>query len=283
MKNVVIGVDLGGTKVQAGRVVNNRIEEKYQTSVSADAQDEEIIIKEMFKTIEKVITKDVIAIGIGVPSLVNTEKGIVYRVENIPSWKEVHLKKKTEEHFGIPVFINNDANCFALGEYHYGKGKGFKNMVGLTIGTGLGSGIIINGKLYEGANCGAGEIGSVPYKDSNIEDYSSGQFFKIKYGKDGKELYEEALKGDKKALKAFEEFGENLGVAIKVILSLYDPEAIILGGSISSAFNLFKVSMFKELDGFPFPFVIKKLKLDVSENKENPILGAAALYYNNLI
>jgi len=283
MKEAVIGVDLGGTKVQAGRVVNSKIEEKYQTSVSANAQDEEIIVKEMFETIEKVITKDVIAIGIGVPSLVDTEKGIVYNVENIPSWKEVHLKEKTEERFGIPVFINNDANCFALGEYYYGKGRGVKHMVGLTIGTGLGSGIIINRKLYEGANCGAGEIGTVPYKDSNIEDYTSGQFFKIKYGKDGKEIYEETLKGDKTALKAFEELGKNLGVAIKIILSLYDPEAIILGGSISSAFNFFKVSMFKELEDFLFPFVIKKLKLEVSENKENPILGAAALYYNNLV
>ncbi len=283
MKEAVIGVDLGGTKVQAGRVVNSKIEEKYQTSVSANAQDEEIIVKEMFETIEKVITKDVIAIGIGVPSLVDTEKGIVYNVENIPSWKEVHLKEKTEERFGIPVFINNDANCFALGEYYYGKGRGVKHMVGLTIGTGLGSGIIINRKLYEGANCGAGEIGTVPYKDSNIEDYTSGQFFKTKYGKDGKEIYEETLKGDKTALKAFEELGKNLGVAIKIILSLYDPEAIILGGSISSAFNFFKVSMFKELEDFLFPFVIKKLKLEVSENKENPILGAAALYYNNLV
>ena len=283
MKEAVIGVDLGGTKVQAGRVVNSKIEEKYQTSVSANAQDEEIIVKEMFETIEKVITKDVIAIGIGVPSLVDTEKGIVYNVENIPSWKEVHLKEKTEGRFGIPVFINNDANCFALGEYYYGKGRGVKHMVGLTIGTGLGSGIIINRKLYEGANCGAGEIGTVPYKDSNIEDYTSGQFFKTKYGKDGKEIYEETLKGDKTALKAFEELGKNLGVAIKIILSLYDPEAIILGGSISSAFNFFKVSMFKELEDFLFPFVIKKLKLEVSENKENPILGAAALYYNNLV
>ncbi len=283
MSGRVIGVDLGGTKVQVGKVENSKIVDKYQINISAQADNEDIIINEIFEAIEKVFDKSVSAIGIGVPSVVDTKRGIVYNVENIPSWKEVHLKEKTQKRFGVPVFVNNDANCFALGEFRYGKGKGVSHMVGLTIGTGLGSGIIINGKLYDGANCGAGEIGAVPYKDSNIEDYASGQFFKLKYGKDGKVMYEEALKGKKEALKAFEELGKNLGVAIKVILSLYDPEAIVLGGSISLAFELFKKSMYEEMKSFPFPFVIEKLKLEVSENREIPILGAAGLYFDNLI
>ncbi len=281
--SVVIGVDLGGTKVQTGRVEGGNIAEKYQRKISADSTDENKIIEEILESIERVINDKVEAIGIGVPSLVDVDKGIVYNVENIPSWKKVHLKEKVENEFNLPVFINNDANCFALGEFRYGKGKGFKHIVGLTIGTGLGSGIIINGKLYYGANCGAGEIGSIPYKDSIIENYASGQFFKLKYGSDGKTMSERAKRGDNKAIEAYEELGKNIGIAIKVILSLYDPEMIVLGGSISLAFDLFKNSMFREINKFPFKHVINNLKIEVSEKKEIPVLGAASLYFDSLV
>ena len=91
------------------------------------------------------------------------KEGIVIDVLNIPSWKEVPLKKILEDRFQKPVWLNNDSNCFALGEYHFGKGQGYSNMLGVTIGTGLGTGIILNGKLCSGANGGAGEFGrSVP-------------------------------------------------------------------------------------------------------------------------
>lgn len=284
MKDVtVIGVDLGGTKVQAGRVEGEKILEKSHINISADSENADKIVEEIFEAILRVMNNKVEAIGIGVPSLVDVEKGIVYNVENIPSWRKVHLKEKVEKRFGIPTYVNNDANCFALGEYRYGKGKGVKDMVGLTIGTGLGAGIIIRGKLYTGSNCGAGEVGSLLYKDSNLEDYASGQFFKLKYGTDGKTMYEKAKSGDAEAVKAFNELGKNIGVAIKSILYTYDPEAIILGGSISQAFDLFKDAMYEEIKDFPFPYVIEKLRLEVSENKENPILGAAALYFDSII
>ena len=119
------------------------------------------------------------AIGIGVPSVVDTHTGIVYDVQNIPSWKEVAIAQKMQELYKLPVLVNNDANCFALGEYHFGKGKGTKSMVGVTIGTGIGAGIIINGKLYCGPNCGAGEFGMIGYLDKVVEYYASGQFFKL--------------------------------------------------------------------------------------------------------
>ena len=90
-----------------------------------------------------------------------------------------------EERFAIPVLINNDANCFAVGEYYFGKGVEGDSLVGLTIGTGLGSGIILKGKLYSGKNCGAGEFGMIDYLDHFIEYYASGQFFKNVYDIDG--------------------------------------------------------------------------------------------------
>jgi glucokinase len=114
----------------------------------------------IFQLIDPLINKNIKAIGIGVPSVVDIENGIVYDVQNITSWKEVALKKLMEEEFQIPVLINNDANCFALGEKYFGKGQNLHSMIGLTIGTGLGAGIIINDKLYAGVNCGDGEFGN---------------------------------------------------------------------------------------------------------------------------
>src|SRR6202000_2139089 len=127
--------------------------------IHSDGTVEEVL-DDITGVIDKLLEKDkdISAIGIGVPSVVDVEEGIVYDVQYIPSWKEVPLKKFLEARYKKPVFVNNDANCFAVGEYHFGKGKGVSCMVGLTIGTGLGGGIIINNKLFAGYNCGAGEF-----------------------------------------------------------------------------------------------------------------------------
>ncbi len=103
---------------------------------------------------------------IGVPIVVDCEHGIVYVVQNIPSWKEVHLKEQLESEFHLPVHVNNDANCFALGECHFGKARGYRHIVGLTLGTGLGAGSSSTAKLYNGSNCGRrAKFGTIPYKD----------------------------------------------------------------------------------------------------------------------
>lgn len=182
----LIGVDLGGTNVRAGRVENGAIAQVEERPISSLGMRREII-EEVCETIQAVITPDTTAIGFGAPSVVDVEKGIVYSVINIPSWHEVPLKQILEDRFGLPVFVNNDANCFAMGELYYGSGRGYRHLVGLIVGTGLGAGIVVNGRLYSGANCGAGEIGSLPYRDKTLEDYCSGQFFQREYGMGGGE------------------------------------------------------------------------------------------------
>jgi len=151
----LIGVDLGGTNVRAGRVENGTIVELKERTISALGMKREII-EEVSETIQAVLTPDAAGIGFGAPSVVDVAKGIVYSVINIPSWHEVPLKQILEDRFGLPVFVNNDANCFAMGELYYGSGRGYRHLVGLIVGTGLGAGIIVNGRLYSGANCGAG-------------------------------------------------------------------------------------------------------------------------------
>jgi glucokinase len=204
----------------------------------------------------------------------------VYDVINISSWKAVHLKKILEKKYEIPVIINNDANCFALGEYYFGKGIGADNMIGLTIGTGLGSGIIINGKLYSGNNGGAGEFGMVKYLDHIVEYYASGQFFKNLYNVDGSVIFEKAKAGKSEALAMYNEMGHHLGKAIQMIMYTYDVGLIVIGGSVKQAWPYFSKAMWQSLyEDFGFKKSLDKLKIEVSGLRNSGILGAAGLHY----
>jgi glucokinase len=225
------------------------------------------------------LTKNTAAIGIGVPAIVDPDNGIVYDVQNIPNWKEIPLKKILEKEFKIPVFINNDANCFALGEFTYGKSKNYRNVIGLSLGTGIGMGIIINKELYNGVLCGAGEIGMLGYKDSIIENYSGSFFFLKNYNATAKKLALDAKKGEPTALEAFNEYGKHLGETIKAIVYLFAPEVIILGGSISKAYPYFKNSMLESLKTFAYQEQIKNLLIEVSITKGSAILGASSLCF----
>jgi glucokinase len=222
----------------------------------------------------------VAGIGIGVPSVVDVAAGIVYDVQYIPSWVEVPLKQLLEVRYGKPVFVNNDANCFALGELYFGKGRGAGSMIGLTLGTGLGGGVIIHNKLFAGYNCGAGEIGLLPYKDNVLEYYCSGSFFKNVYGLDGVQVFEAALSGDVRALELYAELGVHVGQGIKAVIYTYDPEVIVLGGSVSQAYDLFSETMWKEIRTLVYAKTLERIRVEVSELANSGILGAAALYYD---
>ena len=154
-----------------------------------------------------------------------------------------------------------------------------KSLVGLTIGTGLGAGLILNGKLYSGPNCGAGEVGCLPYLDANLERYVSGAFFN-NGDLNGKVYFELAQKGDRMALAHYEQFGHHLGQAIKIIMYTYDPDSIILGGSVSQAFNFFYKAMFKAMQDFDYPGILNKIRVSPSRLKHSAILGAASLYFD---
>ncbi|MDB5015767.1 MAG: glcK [Mucilaginibacter sp.] len=282
MKNIkIIGIDLGATNIR-GAVVND---EAISTIISKRIQTkgtEEQVLGDVYGLIDALISDDVKAIGIGVPSVVDVKLGIVYDVVHIPSWKEVHLKELLEARYHIPVFVNNDANCFALGEHYFGKGKDVAGMVGLTIGTGLGAGIIINNHLYAGQNCGAGEFGMVDYLDQNYEYYCSGSFFQNVYGLNGEDVFKNAQNGDQTALKLYHELGVHLGNAIKMIMYTYDSELIILGGSVPSAYEYFEKTMWERIKTFGFPKSIERLQIKTSQLANSGILGAAALYFDSV-
>jgi len=280
--NKVIGIDLGGTKVNVGLVENGEIIRSKKQLLPANSKDEWDVINLIIELTKEVIKDDVITgIGIGVPSILDRENGIIHEVQNIPTWKEVHLASILKKEFNVSVFMDNDANCFALGEYHFGKGKGCENLVGLTLGTGMGSGIITNNQLMGDANGGSGEFGMIPYLDGVIEDYCSGKFFKNVLKVNGEEIFKAAKNGDKEALIAYENFGEHLGNAIKTVLYAIDPEKIIVGGSIVASSQYFDAGLKKCLSTFVYKKTLESIEIIYSNNPNIAILGAAALTFRN--
>jgi len=273
---MTIGIDLGGTNVRCGLVENGNVATRLAEPCRSD-QPEEVVLEQIKDLVRRLMSPSVKGIGIGVPSVVDVQKGIVYNVFNIPSWKEVHLKDALEAEFNIPVHVNNDANCFALGEQRCGAAKSFQNVVGVTLGTGVGAGLIINNELYCGVNAGAGEIGCLPYLAHTLEFYCGSAFFVEFHKTTGKEALQLAESGDENALKIWDEFGKHMGVLVKIILYAYDPDAIILGGSIANAFSYFEKAMRKEMETFDYPETIKNIQILISTRDDISILGAAAL------
>lgn len=269
-----IGVDLGGTNVRAALVDGTKVITKKKAPCPAKGTQEEVI-EAIAALVEPLVCEKVTSIGIGVPSVVDTTNGIVYNVANIPSWQEVHLKEIFEKRFGIPVHINNDANCFTLGESRFGQGRGYKDVVGITLGTGVGAGIIINGHLYEGRNAGAGEIGCLSYLDKDYESYCSTPFF-VAHNTSGAELAAKAEAGDPEAQALWNEFGHHLGELVKAALFAYDPEAIIFGGGIAAGHPYFEDALRKTVETFPFE-TARDVKILFSTDGDMGLYGASVL------
>ena len=264
-----IGIDLGGTNIRVATIQDGKILQMQAEPTIAQGA-ETVVLEQMARLIAAVLTPEVKGIGIGVPSVVDREKGIVYNVVGIPSWKEVHLKDFLEARFHLPVSINNDANCFALGVAHYGSLRKSKEIFCVTLGTGVGGALVLEGKLYNGHNTGAGEIGSIPYLDKDYEYYCSSRFF-VGKGTTGKDA---AIAGPG---PIWEEFGQHVGKLVQLILYAFDPEAIIVGGSIAKAFPLYQEPMWKEFRNFPYPASVENLKIGPADVNDAGILGAALL------
>ncbi|MBL7870944.1 MAG: ROK family protein [Cyclobacteriaceae bacterium] len=274
---MTIGVDLGGTNIRAGIREGDLIIKREQILLK-DKDSLDSTLHQLIHLINPLVTGEVTGIGIAVPSIVDSVNGIVYDVVNIPSWKRVALKDILQKEFDLPVSIENDANCFALGELMHGKAKGFRHVVGITLGTGVGSGVIINGKIYSGNNGGAGEIGYLNYLDKDFEFYGGSFFFDEMHNTSAFDLSVKAKSGNAEAIRIWNEYGGHIGNLIKSVVYAFDPEAIVFGGSISNAFSLFESAMRKTIsDHFHFPGSMSKLKIMQSENPNITLLGASSL------
>lgn len=277
----IVTLDIGGTKINAGRYVNGVIEQSHAYEFCATSSSDDIE-RFIIHCIDAFLLQSTVGIAIGVPCIVNTQLGVVYNAVNIPAWQEFALKDRLEAHFKLKVYVNNDVNCFTVGEHLFGAGKGYDDIVGLCLGTGVGAGFIIQNQLYQGHNCSAGEVGEVQYLNSSIDDYCSGRFFDIEYGINGATLAEQARAGNKEAIDAFEQFGLHLAQAISYLLLIIDPQVIVIGGSVSHSFDLFIEGVRQGLSKFTYPKVVSNLVIVQSNQSNSALLGAAQLHLESV-
>ncbi len=311
-KDKYIGIDLGGTKILTA-VADDNGEIIARVKLATETElGQERIKKNIFKSIYKVLEKTDIkiekikSIGIGSPGPLNVEKGIIYESANLPI-KNMEIVDLIEKETGINTYLQNDANTAALGEKVFGAGKEADDLLYITISTGVGGGIIINGKIYYGHTGNAGEIGHMTVDPTGpqcgcgnygcLESFSSGTAIKNmaknavendestlikKLAKDqklsAKLVAKAAAKGDQKALDIFAKAGYYLGIGIANLVNIFNPEMIILGGGVLKAKEYFLDRAKEEFKkrALKAPADIVKIKEAVLED-EIGVKGAIAV------
>ena len=273
-QDLFLGIDIGGTKIASGVLDarGNIIETKFLATLGNGEKEGEIL-GQVFNSIDSFgqpLINRIKAIGIGVPG--PTREGILINPPNIPSWRNVNLKKIIEERYQLPVLLENDANAAGYAEMVFGAAQGYKNFVYITISTGIGTAIVIDGKVYRGKNSLAGEGGHVvinydspdqidsgingsiensasgtamarkvrtrlennPELETELLEYVNNDLEKISATK----INQAAINGDEFAYRMIRETGFKLGIWIGSLISLLDPELIVIGGGISKIGNL---------------------------------------------
>lgn len=203
------------------------------------------------------------AVGVSCGGPLDTKRGLILSPPNLPGWDDVPVTKWLTEKLGVPAYLQNDANACALAEWEYGAGKGTQNMIFITFGTGFGAGLILDGRLYEGTDGMAGEIGHVRMeyegpvgygKKGSMEGFCSGgglkQLAKIMIGKDltAKELAHLADQGDEEALSVFSRSARILGRGLSILIDLFNPERIVIGSVFARAERHFRKEMEEEIE-----------------------------------
>lgn len=291
MEKILIGIDLGGTKILTGAIDKNGKILGAPIKVATESNlPKEITLKKITDSIEKVmfeldITADKIAsIGIGSTGPIDPKNGVILECPQLPNMHFFPIREEVEKHFGIPTMLNNDANCLIFGESIFGAGRNKHSVLGFTLGTGIGCALVMNNKIWEGANGTAGEIWTSPYEGGIIEDYVCGSGVTRTYEsisgktKSSLEIFHLAEQNDKEALETWKIFGKQLGVALSWSINVIDPEIVILGGSIVSAYAYFGESMETFLRSKICPIPAEKTKIVPAELGDNAgFIGAACL------
>lgn len=300
------GVDVGGTTVKIGLFSGDgKLEEKYEIATDKSDQGAHIIEHIAAKLDEIIAEKsygilDCMGVGIGLPGPV--DRGMILGCVNL-GWGIFSIVEEFSKAFhNVPVYAGNDANTAALGEYVAGAGKGMKNMMMVTLGTGVGGGIIIDGRILEGANGGAGEIGHIPVnpqeqdicgcgKKGCLEQYASATGIMrvaeklrkengntaLPAGCTAKQVFDCAKEGDELAMQAVEELGRYLGLALASCACVLNPEGIVIGGGVSRAGKILLDVTEKNFQTYVFK-PCRNVKFCLAElGNDAGIYGAAAM------
>lgn len=290
---LISGFDIGGTKcaVITAEYEDGEVKilkkEKIPTDHTISPSQ---MIDRLIETADKITEIKPDAIGISCGGPLDSEKGIIMNPPNLPGWNNVEIVKQIEAHFGVKAKLQNDANACAIAEWKFGAGKGYRNVVFLTFGTGLGAGLILDGKLYSGTNDNAGELGHIRLerfgpvgygKAGSFEGFcSGGGIAQLGYAKaleavqmgkcplyfkkgmtaddiSAKSIAEAADKGDETAIEVYRVCGEYLGRGLSVVIDILNPQVIVLGSIFARSHHLLWESAQE---------IIKKEALPISAN-----------------
>jgi glucokinase len=299
-----LGIDFGGTSIKSGLVRDGAII-SYGTPIDTQAAGgRDALIDALVALIENFRQQDasLAAIGIGLPGLVDSVGGIVHELTNVAGFDEVPLRAILHERTGLPVTIENDAKAMAFAEWKYGAAQNHRFVICMTLGTGVGGALVLDGQVYRGAQLGAGEIGhmSIDYKGKPgpygnfgcLEEYiGNGQIAERavkRYRLSGQErtaaqctpqdLHKAALAGDEVALQLWEDLGTELGAALASVVWLINPDIIVIGGGVAKAGDLLFGSVIRTIRSRTIPVISKDLHVVPAKlGNDAGIIGSAVL------
>jgi glucokinase len=299
-----IGIDFGGTSVKLGVARGAELlhtAEPIPTQVHPGPQ---ALIGAMVERVEMLRTQfpQIAAIGCGVPGLVDFDRGIVHELTNVPGWKHIPLRTLLNERTGLPCVIENDANAMTYAEWRYGAAKGLHNVIALTLGTGVGGGVVINDQMFRGSCFSAGEIGQMSINcdgkpghygnlgalEKYVGNKQIAEHAVMRYGQAGilrtedecrpKAIAEAAHKGDDIAMQIWAEVADWLGTALASIAWLLNPDAFVIGGGVAQAGPLLFDPLERRVQSMLSTIVWEKLQiLPAKFSNEAGIIGNAAL------
>ncbi len=296
----VLGIDWGGTYIKAGLLDEKGRIIKKVVYASDGLNKKSVFIEKIESLAGEFKPFNLKGIGIGAPGIINIKRGFIYYLPNIPGWRNFPLKSVLEKKLKIPVFVDNDANTFALAESRYGAAQKKSRAIFLTLGTGLGGAVIFNGKLLR-ENISALELGHVPVSleqkkcvcggEGCIEVFVGNRHLLRRYHqlkkqssavKEVKDIFMRGLKKEKEALLVWKEFSLALGKFLSGLVNIFNPEVIIFGGGVSGAFKLFKPYVWQAIKKQAMWPQVKNLKLVKAKLKDAGIIGAGLLAQESL-
>ena len=307
-KKKAIGIDFGGTSIKTAVAQDGRIVERGSVIDTTRHAGPDSLIDSMFEVIAQLRKShpEVEGVGIGLPGFVDGESGIVHHLSNVPGWHSVPMLKILEGRTGLRGAIENDANAMAFGEYRHGAAKGSRHVVCITLGTGVGCGLILDGRIFRGARYAAGEIGhssidlhgprGVYETPGDLEVYVGnkqiGERASRLYTAAGNartpeqctpaDLAKLAAGGDHTALALWDQLGTELGAALVNAIWLLNPDAIVIGGGVAKAGALIFEPVIRTIRERVSPLFHEQLKVVPAElGNDAGIIGAAELSLGN--
>ena len=293
-----ICIDIGGTSIKYG-VLSDEGEIFIDGTVSTKVTEKEnFILSDVKKLVRNILDEyrnyEIKGICVSTAGVVNPEKGeIAYAGPTIPKYTGTKIKEELEKEFSISCEVENDVNCAGLGEYWKGAGKGSKSMVCLTIGTGVGGSVILDGKLLNGIGYTAGEIGYMDVNGSYIQNIASSRYLVEKVQKEkeekegitdaitGVDIFELAKKGDEICIAGINEIISNLAVGVRNIIYLLNPEVIVIGGGITAQKEYLEEKIRKEVNDGMISDMFRKTRIELAQQRNQAgLLGALYNFLN---